>query len=226
MDNLKIRIKNDQCKKTESNNILRSKSHDRFLSKMFSIREMLKWKYNYFETNPREHEEFRQIQYKFNVFNKSENFKKFWRLRMDHLFKKESERALGALKKHEETRQQTTRESIAEMKNPTKLLKNYDSEVVNMLRRVREEYCFYLKHPSCYPDIDAEKKNFLTEKMDFKEMFLDYWTRRIPLLCDQEIEREKKIIRTNWKQLLPVYYSDKSIYSEELQELLLNSDED
>lgn len=234
MKSLTITIKNDRYKKIDPNKTLRSKLQERFLLKMFSIREMLKWKYNYFEANPKEHGEFQQIMRKrFHSRYKSMSFKKVWRLKMDELFYKESKRLLRVLKKREETKKQETRELIAEMKNPSRLLLNYDREIVSMMRRVRQEYCYYLKYPLVYPDIETEKKNFLLEGSDGKEheeafetAFIEFWDKRIALLCDHEIQEEKRIIRENWKQLLPFYYEDNNIYSEELQELLLVSDDD
>lgn len=232
MEILKVTIKNDLFDEKRPNRILRNKLRDRFLLKVYSIREMLKWKYNYYEANPREHGEFWRMQKRFQVYYRSMEFKKEWRLKMDELYYKDTKRMTKMMKKREEAKKHEIRESLEEMKNPAQLLLNYDREIVAMMQRVRDEYSFFRKFPARYPDIVEEKQNFLQQlrdsadhEFDFFDSFLEFWESRVALLCDREISEEKKLIRENWRQLLPVYYKDENIKMDELKGLLTPDDD-
>ena len=210
------------------------------LTKMFAIREILKWKYNYFESNAHEH----PIFYKFGNYKKSYRsfaFKKLWRMRMDKEFNTETlkmhrvylERQLKKL-----NQSQGSNSSLSSM-DPTRLLVNYDREVVTMIRQVRDKFNSYLQLPDRYPLYEAEKKNFLIDQClaaaenvtqitmdDIDKKFSIYWENRMAVLCDLEISRLKKLMRRDWKQLMPVYHDlgeEKSC--SELQELLLSDND-
>lgn len=213
---------------------VRSKSRNRFLSKMFSIRTMLKWKYNYFEAVPHEHRVYNQFLRKSRYYRRSREFKKMWRLKMDQLFDEETLQANKMLLERELKKLNESQDSGISMPDPSRLLVNYDREVINMIRRVQDEFCFFMKFPKCYPNYIEEKKNFLIQQcaaviddVDIDERFKSFWVRRISVLCDSKIKQEKGLIRKNWKQLLPAYVGNAS-QPEELQELLLsdNGDDD
>lgn len=224
--------------------IKRSAEREKFLLKMFSIREMLKWKYNYFEANPREHRIYWQCLKRFKDHRKTFKFKKLWRLKMDELYTDETLKAQKILiqqelnKLEESTSMNEPKVSVT-LSDPTRLLVNYDREVLNMMRRVRDEYNFYLRYPKCFPGYEEEFKEFLiqlcdSDCADFKDLsvtvddhFSVYWGRRVPALCDRRIAQEKQQIRNNWKKLLPVYFdiSDEKACPEELQSLLLSENE-
>jgi hypothetical protein len=68
----------------------RSSFRDKQLLKMYAIREILKWKYNYFESNANEHPLFVNAEKRLGIkiHRKSFAFKKLWRLKMDKVFTK------------------------------------------------------------------------------------------------------------------------------------------
>lgn len=224
----------------EDRRIQRSKTREMFLLKMFSVREILKWKYNYFETNPHEHYLFRHCPMKFKALRHTFKFKKLWRLKMDQLFYNETTKASRILVSQELKKVETSPRPAATVTDPSRLLVNYDREVVNMIRQVKNEFNSYLKFPKLYPNYLREKQKFLIQRcadfsidsvdgmmdisVDIGKEFQFYWESRISTLCDMKVAEEKRIIRENWKRLLPVYYSSGDGVScpEELQGLLLN----
>lgn len=227
------------CEKSNGK-VQRSMSRQIFLSRMFSVREILKWKYNYFETNPHEHRLFQLCLRNFNASRQSFKFKKLWRLKMDQLFYEETlnaskfllNRELKKLTKSQETNQETS----TTISDPSRLLVNYDREVDNMIRRVKDEYNSYLLFPKLLPNYQEEVKKFLIQKSveiennygnirsDIDKRFQFYWESRIPVLCDMRVAEEKRTIRNYWKKLLPAYVDsgeDTALnYREELQVLL------
>lgn len=216
---------------------VRSQSRKRFLLKMFNIRTMLKWKYNYFEAVPHEHRVYTQFLKKSRYYRRSREFKKMWRLKMDQLFDEETLKANKILLERELKNLNESQDSGISTPDLSRLLVNYDREVVNMIRRVQDEFCFFMKFPKCYPNYIEEKKNFLLQQcatvidefadidVDIDEQFKSFWMRRISVLCDSKIKQEKGLIRKNWKQLLPAYVGNVS-QPEELQELLLSDNDD
>lgn len=219
--------------------VKRSAARERFLNKMWKTREILKWKYNYFEANPHEHQNYRQYQKRYKVHHKTFTFKKLWRLKMDELYDNETLRANKILLQKELAELDRSKCSDVTFSDPTRFLSSYDREVVNMMRRVRTKFSFYLRHPKCFPYYDNEFKEFLIQLCDsncpyYKDLTVDvdhhfgvYWERRVSLLCDLKIQQEKRTIRNNWKELLPFHFHlvDGKACPEELQSLLL-SDED
>jgi hypothetical protein len=209
--------------------ILRTKSREKFLLKMFSIREMLKWKYNYFEANPHEHKLYYECSKTFNFYRKSKEFRKMWRLKMDELYYEETTMATQILKQDETFKMSCKNEEFP-VADPSRLLVNYDRQVVNMIRRIKDEFNFYLQFPKSYPQIDDEKRRFLNDYYgdgsSTENSFQFYWESRIGTLCDLAIKKEKEVIREDWKALLPAYYeSYDSAYPEEVQ-VLLKPDDD
>lgn len=216
----------------------RTAKREEFLTKASSVREILKWKYNYYEAAPYEHKEYINCVKDFKAHRKTLTFKKLWRLKMDDLFYEESKMKVKALlnKELEESMTKISKENF----DPARLLVNYDHEVLRMIRRVREEFIFYLKSPKCYPRFVEEQRNFLIQKFNgcdiessynikSDEQFKRYWVDRIATLCDMEVIREKRLIRDNWRKLVPSYYdsTEKAAGVEDLQELLMSEqDED
>lgn len=207
----------------------------------FFCREVLKWKYNYFEANPREHVNFRQCFKRFKAIYRSFKFKELWRHEMDEEFsleilnirKQYLERQLKIL----DESQNIKNDSIENYPNPEKILVNYDREVVRMIKNVRDNYLLYMSFPKTYPKIDEEKKIFLNRFNTFNFIeslpddieieFQKYWNKRISDLCDQEIEKNKRDIRKNWKKLIPYYYdNDINAVAEEFETLLISDDEE
>lgn len=221
----------------------RSNYRNKQLLKMFAIREILKWKYNYFETNAEEHPLYKICEkVSSREFRKSFAFKKLWRLRMDKAYDVETikmhkiflERQLKKL-----NQSQNLNSSLPQL-DPARLLMNYDREVLSMIHRVRDEFNFYMLHPKSYPLYEAEKNNFLidhcieaasknitqitTDVIDKK--FRNFWENRVGILCDLKITQEKKQIRRDWKRLLPIYHDlGEDTSCSELQELLLSDNE-
>lgn len=124
--------------------------------------------------------------------------------------------------------------------DPSRLLVNYDREVLTMMRRVRDDFYQYLLYPKSYPLYEAEKKNFLIDhcieaadknitqiSMDeIDKKFQIFWENRVGILCDVKITQEKKQIRRDWKRLLPIYHDlGEDTSSAELQELLQSDEE-
>lgn len=217
--------------------VKRSKARKRFLLKMFSIREMLKWKYNYFEVVPKEHRMFMAVKKKLKVYYKSLKFKRSWRTLMDDLYHKET-LAANKFLLNLELKKLNKKTSPSSVEDPIKLLANYDNEVLNMIRRIKDEYRFYLKFPKCYPNHDVELRNCIIDRvaglegfndieMNVDEEFEAYWQDRISVLCEDKIIAEKKEIRKNWKNLLPAYLtSGDNACPEELKQLMFSDDED
>lgn len=224
----------------ESFKVKRSAARERFLIKMWKTREMLKWKYNYFEANPHEHRIYRQCLKRYQVYRKTFKFKKLWRLKMDELFDEETLKATKILLQKELAELNRSKSSDVTLSDPTRFLNSYDREVVIMMRRVRNKFSFYLRHPKCFPYYENEFKEFLIQLCDsncpyYKDLSLDvnhhfgvYWERRVSLLCDLKIQQEKRTIRKNWKKLLPVYFhsGDDKASPEELKSLLLSDEEE
>lgn len=216
----------------------RSSYRNKQLLKMFAIREILKWKYNYFETNAHEHPLYKLCEGTPRSFRKSFAFKKLWRLRMDKEYDVETikmhkiflERQLKKL-----SQSQHANASLSHVVDPGRLLANYDREVLRMIREQRDVFNFYLLYPKSYPLYEAEKKNFLIDQCinaaenitqismdDIDKRFRIYWENRVAILCDLKISQEKKKIRRNWKRLLPVYHDLGEDTCSELQELLMS----
>jgi hypothetical protein len=137
------------------------------------------------------------------------------------------------------TKLNQSQESNTSHLDPSRLLVNYDREVLSMIRRVRDEFQVYARDPSFYPLYEAEKKNFLIEKCiaaadkmtqismdEIDKHFQIYWQNRVAFLCDLKISREKKQIRCDWKRLLPIYHDlGEDTSSQEFQDLLLSDNE-
>lgn len=219
----------------------RSRFRNKQLLKMFAIREILKWKYNYFESNAHEHPLFKTSFGSFKVNRKSFGFKKLWRLRMDKEYDLETVKMHKIylereLKKLNQSQKSNSLRSL----DPGRLLVNYDREVLAMIREVRDEFNFYLFSPKSYPLYKAEKKNFFIDQClavaeknvtqinieDIEKEFQIFWKNRVAVLCDLKITREKKRIRRDWKLLLPIYHDlGEDTKSSEFQELLLSDNE-
>lgn len=224
---------------TGQKKVQRSKTREMFLMKMFNAREILKWKYNYFESNPQEHRSFQQCAKDFKVYTKSFKFKKLWRLKMDKLFYEETIRINRQLLAKELQMLEQKSKPDPVISDPTRMLVNYDREVVNMIRRIKKEFDYYLMFPTQYPDFQMEKKrflllkltsfgnNFTDIKMNFEKEFQFYWETRIASLCDMKITEEKQSIRNDWKSLLPVYLNsgEDTTCPEEMELLLSDSNE-
>lgn len=202
---------------------LRSKARNRFLLKMFSIREMLKWKYNYFEVVAHEHPLYRQCLKKYRVFRNSFRFKQIWRLKMDELYNIETMNAHRMLLQLELKR---LKQSSLTLPDPTRMLVNYDREVITMMQRVRDEYNFFKDFPKCYPNYKQEKKSFLIQQCEkehengFQELTIDFkacskeathWEHHVADLCEtmkegvQEIAFDfKEKFTTYWQHRVAV----------------------
>lgn len=218
---------------------IRSRSRNRFLTKMFNIREMLKWKYNYYEAVPREHRSYYEFLKQTGAYPRSRTFKKLWRLKIDQMFDEETLLANKTLLERELKELNDSQDSGVAIPDPSRLLVNYDREVINMIRRIQDEFSFFKDYPKCYPNYEDEKKSFLAQqciqcsdqfkdiKMNVDEQFKDFWARRVAYLCDYKIKQEKDTIRKNWKHLLPSYLNERSNTSkDELEVLLISDDED
>lgn len=62
--------------------------------------------------------------------------------------------------------------------------------------------------------------------MNIDQKFKSYWEARMSFLCDEQIKREKKRIRMNWRALLPDYLDFECATNEEETQALINSDEE
>jgi hypothetical protein len=222
----------------------RSNFRNKQLLKMFAIREILKWKYNYFETNAQEHPLYKFCSKAPRGYLKSFAFKKFWRLRMDKEFDTEQDKMHKLFLERQLKKLNDSMDSKASSTiDPSRLLTSYDREVVAMIREVRDSYSSFLTFPERYPLYEIEKKNFLIEQClaaahinktsirmeDVEKKFLNFWPNRVAELCDLKIAQEKKQIRRDWKQLLPIYHNlGVKDSSSELEGLLsdIESDED
>lgn len=217
----------------------RSSFRDKQLMKMFAIREILKWKYNYFEANAIEHPLYTICSRSFKGYRKSFAFKKLWRLRMDKEYDEETIKMHRIFLERQLKKLNQASEPSSTVLDPSRLLVNYDREVLNMIRRVRDEFNTYLLFPERYSLYEVERKNFLIDQCvsaakyvtqismdDITKNFAIYWEDRVGVLCDLKISREKKLIRRDWKQLLPIYHSLVKGSCSELKELLLTDDEE
>lgn len=216
-----------------STKVVRTKTRERYLMKSAAVREMLKWKYNYFEVNPREHRLYRSFMQKHHVHRQSFKFKQLWRLAMDELFRQEAVVAIKKILNMDLKKRLGVREPKPSIPDPSRMLVNYDREILNSMRKIREEFRFYVQYPKCYPNFDEEKHRFLSQNLgqniesDIDKRFQFYWESRVSTLCDMKIASEKQNIRKHWKKLLPVYYDTGDFsYPEEVQALLLPDDED
>lgn len=221
---------------------VRSGFRSKQLLKLYAIREILKWKYNYFESNAHEHPSYRQhTRALHNNFRKSFAFKRRWRLFMDDEFDDETLKMQKIYLERQLKKTSQSQDSNLSLPSidPARLLVNYDREVLCMMRRLRNEFNFYLLYPESYPLYEAEKKNFLIDQCiaaankttrinmdDVDKHFARFWEKRIALLCDIKISQEKKRIRRDWKLLLPIYHDlGEDTSCQEFQKLLLSDNE-
>lgn len=228
---LKICEEKKAIVKTEKLN--RSKSRNMLLLKMYSMREILKWKYNYFESNPYEHRKFLHSLEKFKVNYKSFEFKQKWRLEMDQLFYEETQK-LSTLILAQQMKKIQRGSETGKCYDPKRLLINYDRKVVKMIQKVKNDFNNYLRFPKLYPNYREEMKTFLalkfphvyidedkmTSSMAIENAFKFYWESRISDLCDRTIAEEKQTLIKNWKNLMPIYNE------EEVRGLLSDEDSD
>lgn len=216
------------------------------LTSSFACREILKWKYCYLENNPREYPKFREVRKEFKASTtRSGYFKKKFRLKMDSEYHDD----MLNVKKHlinkelKETDKDEIDSGIHEsvsskntVKDPVKLLINYDREVAQKTKITRQNYMVYLQFPKCYPDIATEKENFMKQRYPFKvekdiekveldKIWVEYWSKRIPKLFDQAIDKEKEEIRKKWEGLVSRYEGTRAM-AEEFETLLISDDDD
>lgn len=193
----------------------------------FFCREILKWKYNYYEQFPREHNDFTGSLKRCKLPKNSFQFKKFWRFEMDDKYFLEMLHVQKRFLLNEIAKLDKLKEVPKNYIDTEKLLHNYDQEMASMIKRVRDNFLLYMDLPNTYPNIEQEKMAFLNkinENMDLD--FRKYWNSRIADLCDEEIERQKRQIQKNWKKLVPTYYNDVNKVTEELTSLLISEDDD
>lgn len=136
----------------------RSKFRNKMIHKMYSIREVLKWKFNYFEANPREHKSFPRCLRAVQANSRTKKFKK-WRLMMDEFFNEETSEVHRVLLKREMKNLNQKQSADVSIPDPTRLLVNFDRAVLNMIRHTRDEFSFFLKYPKCCPLYNVEKEN-------------------------------------------------------------------
>lgn len=121
------------------------------------------------------------------------------------------------------------------VKDPVKLLINYDREVTHKTKRTRQNFLVYLQFPKCYPEIAMEREIFLKQRNPFKvekdlekpeldKVWQKYWSKRISILCDQAVEKEKEEIRKKWEGLVANYENEFTM-SDEFETLLISDDE-
>lgn len=204
----------------------RSKSREKFLDKMFNTRQQLKNKFNYYEKNPWESRVFKTtlVAYRIDVQNPHsvQKFSKVWRRKMDGMFNIETSEYKRELitemihKERENSRRPRRRPAKKVLPDPlSRLLLNYDREVLAMMRETRREFNLYHDHPHHYHSIEAEKRLFLNLELrqfprrneEFMDIDVDinghefkkFWRKRIAILCDDKIKTEKNGLRLKWR---------------------------
>lgn len=145
---------------------------------------------------------------------------------MDELFYEEAK--LKILRLKEVVRGELKTEKVSSKIDPSRLLLNYDSEVLAAIRRVRDDFLIFMKYPKSYPYYEEEMRSFEAQQFGSNhykdEEFRRYWVHRISSLCDMNVIREKRLIRENWRKLLPAY-NGQTAGAEELQGLLSSDQE-
>ena len=232
----------------------RSKSRERFLDKMFLSRQQLKNKFNYYESHPWESRIFRTTlaAYRINVDDPYSvlRFSKVWRKKMDGMFDLETyqykrELILQMLHEEKQHRQTQFHPNPARSRRPaenfshdpiSRLLLNYDREVLAMIREANREFNHYVVYPHRYQHINKEKKLFLAlnedEIMDLEvvdvqsQEFKNFWNKRAAILCDEKVKFEKNLLRLKWRFAVRNFMrlsSDPKV--KDLQSLLESDDE-
>lgn len=197
------------------------------------------------ESNPREYSKFYEYRKKFHAKTRSMHFKKQFRLKMDdeyysdmlHIKKHIINKELMEMGRDEvDSGIHESVKASKSVKDPVKLLINYDREVAQKAKKIRQNYLVYLQFPKCYPAIAVERELFMKQRNPFKvekdveKSELDkewqlYWSKRITTLCDQAIEKEKEEIRKKWQGLV-TRYEDTSAMAEDFDTLVISDDED
>ena len=208
----------------------RSKSRERFLDKMFLYRQQLKNKFNYYESHPWESRIFDTTitAYHINVDNPYSvfQFAKIWRKKMDGMFDLETyqykrQLILQMLKEETQHRQAQFRpnppRSCRRRRRPaekmfndsiSRILLNYDREVLATMREINREFNHYIVYPHRYLYINNEIKIFLElhgdKSMDLdvdfqSQEFQHFWNSRAAVLCDQKVKFEKNLLRLKWR---------------------------
>lgn len=148
-------------------------------------------------------------------------FSRIWRKKMDGKFDLETlqyrkELILEMIQKETKKKLRIYRRSkprpVRKSSNGSisRLLLNYDREVLAMIREINREFNHYLQYPHRYPYINKEKRRFLEiahggeDVMDIDVdindgAFKDYWQKRAGILCDEKVKFEKRLLRRKWR---------------------------
>lgn len=223
---------------------------------MFLSRQQLKNKFNYYESHPWESRIFRTTlaAYRINIDDPYSvlRFSKVWRKKMDGMFDLETyqykrDLILQMLQEEKQLRQTQFRPNLARSRRRrrpaekfshdpiSRLLLNYDREVLAMIREANREFNHYVVYPHRYLHINKEKRLFLAldedEIMDLEvdvqsQEFQHFWNKRVAILCDEKVKFEKHLLRLKWRFAVRNYMrlsNDPKV--KDLQSLLESDDE-